>query len=115
MVEGLFRITVSRRAVKQVSMEGFPVCILFYLRRCDCTSKVRDKIEHMKNILLDHIHFKSVYRYAYDFAKVSSAYVFRMSLCHLRSIGCGIGSGYGLSFGETHASNITSNRGSDLV
>lgn len=35
--------------------------------QCDCTAKLRAKIDQMKNIL--HDNFKTIYRFAYDFAR----------------------------------------------
>ncbi|XP_065221682.1 DCN1-like protein 4 [Planococcus citri] len=37
--------------------------------QCDCIPKIRAKIDHVRSLLQDHSTFKSVYRYAYDFAR----------------------------------------------
>lgn len=39
--------------------------------QCDSISKVQQKLEYLRNQLNDHIMFKGIYRYAYDFARVS--------------------------------------------
>lgn len=39
--------------------------------QCDTISKVQSKLDYLKNVLNDPNTFKSVYRYAYDFARVS--------------------------------------------
>lgn len=41
--------------------------------QCDTPAKVQAKLEHMRNSLNDYAAFKGVYRYAYDFARVSCA------------------------------------------
>lgn len=38
--------------------------------QCDSASKVQCKLEYLKNLLNDPNVFKSIYRYAYDFARV---------------------------------------------
>ncbi|CAI9734442.1 Hypothetical predicted protein [Octopus vulgaris] len=37
--------------------------------QCDTTSKLRKKLDFIRLYLNDQVHFKSIYRYAYDFAK----------------------------------------------
>lgn len=37
--------------------------------QCDSISKIQNKIEYLRNILNEPVHFKSIYRYAYDFAR----------------------------------------------
>lgn len=39
--------------------------------QCDTPSKVQSKLDHLRNYLNDFTTFKGVYRYAYDFARVS--------------------------------------------
>lgn len=39
--------------------------------QCDTIPKVQSKLDYLKNVLNDPNTFKSVYRYAYDFARVS--------------------------------------------
>lgn len=37
--------------------------------QCDCTSKVQQKLEYLRNILEDPVQFKNIYRFAFDFAR----------------------------------------------
>ncbi|KAL3878518.1 hypothetical protein ACJMK2_030858 [Sinanodonta woodiana] len=37
--------------------------------QCDCTKKVQSKLDYLKALLDDPIHFKNIYRYAFDFAR----------------------------------------------
>lgn len=39
--------------------------------QCDTIAKVQSKLDYLRNVLNDSNIFKSVYRYAYDFARVS--------------------------------------------
>lgn len=39
--------------------------------QCDTVTKVQSKLDHLRNYLNDSNTFKSIYRYAYDFARVS--------------------------------------------
>lgn len=39
--------------------------------RCDSICKVQSKLDYLRSLLNDHVTFKSIYRYAYDFARVS--------------------------------------------
>lgn len=39
--------------------------------QCDTVEKVQSKMDYLRNVLNDANIFKSVYRYAYDFARVS--------------------------------------------
>lgn len=39
--------------------------------QCDSISKLQNKLEHLRNLLNDQHQFKAIYRYAYDFARVS--------------------------------------------
>lgn len=43
---------------------------------CDSTAKMVVKLDYLRSILNDPNSFKSIYRYAYDFAKVSTNYIF---------------------------------------
>lgn len=40
--------------------------------QCDSPQKVQSKLDYLQNLLSDVNTFKSIYRYAYDFARVSS-------------------------------------------
>lgn len=40
--------------------------------QCDSISKIQQKLEYLRNQLNDHITFKGIYRYAYDFARVGT-------------------------------------------
>jgi hypothetical protein len=40
--------------------------------RADCTNKVQQKLEYLRNLLEDPVQFKNIYRYAFDFARVSA-------------------------------------------
>lgn len=37
--------------------------------QCDCTLKVRQKLDYLRSLLDDPAHFKNIYRYAFDFAR----------------------------------------------
>lgn len=39
--------------------------------RCDSISKVQSKLDYLRLLLNDQVAFKSIYRYAYDFARVN--------------------------------------------
>ena len=39
--------------------------------QCDTPAKVQSKLDFLRNFLNDFSTFKSIYRYAYDFARVS--------------------------------------------
>lgn len=39
--------------------------------QCDSISKIQNKLDHLRNTLNDPHQFKGIYRYAYDFARVS--------------------------------------------
>lgn len=41
--------------------------------QCDSISKIQQKLEYLRNQLNDPHTFKGIYRYAYDFARVSIA------------------------------------------
>lgn len=43
----------------------------FYVfSRCDSISKLQGRLEYLRSMLDDPVHFKNIYRYAYDFARV---------------------------------------------
>jgi len=44
-------------------------CVLHY--RCDSTEKLKCKLDDLRGLLSDPVAFKNIFRYAYDFAKVS--------------------------------------------
>ncbi|KAJ4452308.1 DCN1-like protein 4 [Periplaneta americana] len=37
--------------------------------QCDSICKVQSKLDYLRSLLNDHVTFKSIYRYAYDFAR----------------------------------------------
>ncbi|XP_045204486.1 DCN1-like protein 5 [Mercenaria mercenaria] len=37
--------------------------------QCDCSNKVQQKLEYLRNLLEDPVQFKNIYRYAFDFAR----------------------------------------------
>lgn len=43
--------------------------------QCDNISKLQNKLEHLRSLLNDPVMFKAIYRYSYDFARVSVAFV----------------------------------------
>jgi len=45
------------------------MCIFYF--RCDSIDKLRQKLDYLRNILEDPVQFKNIYRYAFDFARVS--------------------------------------------
>lgn len=49
---------------------------IFFCFRCDSVQKLKNRIDYLKSILNDQSTFKSIYRYAYDFARVSILYNF---------------------------------------
>lgn len=40
--------------------------------QCDSAIKLQSKLDHLHNLMNDPNVFKNIYRYAYDFARVSS-------------------------------------------
>ena len=69
--------------------------VVFYLfhRRCDSTEKLKSKLDDLRSLLSDPVAFKNIFRFAYDFAKVScrnlsaSALVY-LSFSHVWSLWC---------------------------
>lgn len=52
--------------------------------RCDSTERLRNSLDYLRSVLNDSTSFKLIYRYAFDFARVSQALLFccdRMYLC----------------------------------
>lgn len=45
---------------------------LFCFSRCDTTEKLRNTLDYLRSLLNDSTNFKLIYRYAFDFARVSS-------------------------------------------
>jgi hypothetical protein len=41
--------------------------------RCDSIGKVQSKLDYLRLLLSDQVAFKSIYRYAYDFARVNTS------------------------------------------
>ncbi len=39
--------------------------------RCDCTERLQSKLDYLRSELNDSVVFKNIYRYAFDFARVS--------------------------------------------
>ena len=50
--------------------------------RCDSVQKLQQKFEYLKSLLNDTASFKSIYRYAFDFARVSIKQRQIMNICH---------------------------------
>ena len=44
---------------------------LFCFSRCDTTEKLRNTLDYLRSLLNDSTNFKLIYRYAFDFARVS--------------------------------------------
>lgn len=44
--------------------------------RCDSTERLRNSLEYLRSVLNDSTSFKLIYRYAFDFARVSQAKFF---------------------------------------
>ncbi|CAI5773308.1 DCN1-like protein [Podarcis lilfordi] len=53
--------------------------------QCDCTEKLQSKFDFLRSQLNDISTFKNIYRYAFDFARVSasSPYKNMQGICHL--------------------------------
>lgn len=49
--------------------------------RCDSIGKVQNKLDYLRMLLNDQVTFKSIYRYAYDFARVKDAVSFLCINC----------------------------------
>lgn len=43
--------------------------------QCDSITKIQARLDHLKCLLNDPNHFKAIYRYAYDFARVSTQHL----------------------------------------
>lgn len=41
--------------------------------QCDSKEKLQSKLDYLRNLMNDQNVFKSIYRYAYDFARVSDS------------------------------------------
>lgn len=54
---------------KKISDYNLP---LFCFSRCDTTEKLRNTLDYLRSLLNDSTNFKLIYRYAFDFARVSS-------------------------------------------
>ena len=50
--------------------------IIFLFYRCDTISKLQNKLDYLRSLLNDPPTFKSIYRYAYDFARVGFLILF---------------------------------------
>lgn len=48
--------------------------------QCDSIVKLQSRLDYLKSLLNDSNHFKAIYRYAYDFARVSWKLI---GQCHL--------------------------------
>ena len=62
----VFYITSPRQ--KKNSGYNLP---LFCFSRCDTTEKLRNTLDYLRSLLNDSTNFKLIYRYAFDFARVS--------------------------------------------
>ena len=51
---------------------------LFCFSRCDTTEKLRNTLDYLRSLLNDSTNFKLIYRYAFDFARVSSLETIQM-------------------------------------
>ena len=47
------------------------VCYVYVEYRCDSTDKLKSKLDDLRCLLSDPVAFKNIFRFAYDFAKVS--------------------------------------------
>lgn len=55
-----------------VSSAEFKLVFYFYFYRCDTTEKLRNSLDYLRSLLNEPTNFKLIYRYAFDFARVSS-------------------------------------------
>lgn len=55
--------------------------------QCDSITKIQARLDHLKCLLNDPNHFKAIYRYAYDFARVSTIAVLNNLLSGLMFLG----------------------------
>lgn len=44
--------------------------------RCDSTERLRNSLDYLRSVLNDSTSFKLIYRYAFDFARVSRAWLY---------------------------------------
>lgn len=44
--------------------------------RCDSTERLRNSLDYLRSVLNDSTSFKLIYRYAFDFARVSQVKLF---------------------------------------
>lgn len=56
-----------------LSLNNFLICLFMYYFyfRCDSVKKLQNKLDILRLHFNDPLIFKSIYRYAYDFARVS--------------------------------------------
>lgn len=71
---------VTLHAVSSPSLVmSFKRCVGVCLRhlsavvRCDSTERLRNSLDYLRSVLNDSTSFKLIYRYAFDFARVSQA------------------------------------------
>lgn len=50
--------------------------------RCDSTERLRNSLDYLRSVLNDSTSFKLIYRYAFDFARVSQAKSFLQICSH---------------------------------
>lgn len=81
MVKGFDRITVNILIFILHTLKIYLYIIDTYFDiRCDSVKKLQEKLNFLREYFNDALTFKSIYRYAYDFAKVSFTYTYRQSL-----------------------------------
>lgn len=49
--------------------------LMSFLHRCDSLTKLQGRITHLHSLLNDSTHFKSIYRYAFDFSRVGFVFI----------------------------------------
>ena len=56
--------------------------LLTFFYRCDSIAKLKSKLQYLRSLLVDSGQFRKIYRYAFDFARVSSLQVSRNESKH---------------------------------
>lgn len=63
--------SVEQALKSRVCLSHFSVLV-----RCDSTERLRNSLDYLRSVLNDSTSFKLIYRYAFDFARVSPAQSF---------------------------------------
>lgn len=72
-------VSASGIAEQRLDLRLFPV-----VARCDSTERLRNSLDYLRSVLNDSTSFKLIYRYAFDFARVSQAKSLQSKDAHMQ-------------------------------